>query len=264
MKQIFILSLVVLAFAGCRKEEGVNLFTVSQDIEFGEQMAAEIAKDTVEYPLLSETKYPRVYAKLDSIRDVLLASGLFEYKDRFSWDVKVINKDVLNAFATPGGHIYFYTGLLKFMDNEAELAGILGHEMAHADLRHSTKQLTKAYGFSLMLSIVLGNDSASLAGIAKNLASGLASLKFSRDDEYMADEYSVKYLCKTSYDPKGITVFFQKMIDAQNSGTTITFLSTHPADADRIANVEKVWKENGSVIGNKYESQYAAFKTKLP
>ncbi|HEX3009038.1 MAG TPA: M48 family metallopeptidase [Bacteroidales bacterium] len=254
----------MLLFTACNKDEGVNFFSLQQDKDFGKQMSDEIAANPTEYPILNATQYPAVYAKIASIRDKILASGELNHKDDFTWEIKIINKPVLNAFATPGGYIYVYTGLMKYLDNEAQLAGVLGHEMAHADLRHSTKQLTKQYGFSILLSALLGNSPGKVAEIAAGLAQGLSGLAFSREDEYKADEYSVKYLLKTDYDPKGVQGFFQKMINDNGSSGTPAFLSTHPADKDRIDNITKIWQDNGSKTGQTYASEYATFKTTLP
>jgi predicted Zn-dependent protease len=264
VKILFVLICGSLAISGCRKDEGVNFFSLQQDKDFGLQMSQEIAKNPTEYPMLDATQYPSAYAKIKSIRDKILATGELAHKNDFTWEVKIINKPVLNAFATPGGYIYVYTGLIKYLDNEAQLAGVLGHEMAHADLRHSTKQLTKQYGFSILLSVLLGDNAGKMASIAADLAQGLSSLAFSRDDEYQADEYSVKYLLKTDYDPRGVEGFFEKMIKENGTSNAPVFLSTHPADADRIANINKIWQKNGSKTGETYASEYSTFKATLP
>ncbi len=137
--------------------------------------------------------------------------AILKYADKFDWKVDIIKNDsVLNAFCAPGGYICVYTGIIKFLDNEAQFAGVLGHEMAHADRRHSTDQLTKAYGIQLLLGIVLGNNQSQLAQIAADLAAGVATLAFSRDAEYESDEYSVKYLYNTAYDARGVRGLFSQ------------------------------------------------------
>lgn len=264
VKILFVIICSSLMLSGCRKDEGVNFFSLQQDIDFGKQMSEEIAKNPTEYPMLDATQYASAYAKVKSIRDKILASGELAHKDDFTWEIKIINKPVINAFATPGGYVYVYTGLMKYLDNEAQLAGVIAHEMAHADLRHSTKQLTKQYGFSILLSVLLGDNAGQMASIAGDLAQGLSSLAFSRDDEYQADEFSVKYLIKTDYDPRGAQGFFEKMMKENGSSNTPVFLSTHPADDDRIANITKIWQKKGSKTGETYASEYTTFKTTLP
>jgi predicted Zn-dependent protease len=89
-------------------------------------------------------------------KNKLLATGKAEYSDRFNWKVRIIKDDAtVNAFAVPGGYMYFYTGLIKTLDNEAQFVGVLAHEMAHIARRHTTTQLTKAYGIDLLLSFLI-------------------------------------------------------------------------------------------------------------
>ena len=97
--------------------------------------------------LVDPIAYPDAYAHLDALRDDILASGEVAYADEFDWETHFIQDDeVLNAFAAPGGYIYVYTGLMRYLEEEDQLAGVLGHEIAHAANRHSTEQLTKQYG----------------------------------------------------------------------------------------------------------------------
>ena len=140
----------------------------------------------------------------------IINSPKVEYRKQFAYKVEIINDDkTVNAFCTPGGYIYVYTGLLKKLDNEAALAGVLGHEIAHAENRHSTQRMTKAYGASILTSIVLGNDAGQLEQLGANLLTGLALLKNSRDDEMEADEDSFYYLESTKWFPGGIKFFFE-------------------------------------------------------
>jgi hypothetical protein len=160
MRSILILSaaLLIFFFNGCNKNDrSLNLFSINDDIELGKQLEQEIASNPSEYPLLSETAYPQAYAYIKGLRDSILNGGNVYYKDKFEWKVKIIQDDnTLNAFCAPGGYIYIYTGLIKYLDSEDELIGVLGHEMAHADRRHSTDQLTKNFGLSLLIGIVTG------------------------------------------------------------------------------------------------------------
>lgn len=258
---ILLMSLMVLG--SCNKDNnGVNIFTVDDDIQLGLQMEQQIQSDPANYPLLLKSQYPAAYQAIERIRDTILGTGLVAYDTQFEWAVHIIRNDtVLNAFCTPGGYIYFYTGLIKFLDNEAEFAGVMGHEMAHAARRHSTQQMTKAYGIQLLLSIVLGENPTMLAQIAADLAAGVAELAFSREDEYEADEYSVKYLYATSYDATGVAGFFEKM---NGSPQPPEFLSTHPNPDHRIEKINEVWQSLGGKTGKEYPERYQEFKNSLP
>ena len=108
---------------------------------------------------MDPVQYQNAYNYLQGITDEILNSGNVTYRDEFVWKIHIIEDDeVLNAFATPGGYIYVYTGLIKFLENEDDLAGVMGHEIAHSDQRHSVKQLQKMYGVQILLSVVLGES----------------------------------------------------------------------------------------------------------
>ena len=241
------------------KGKGMNVFTVQDDIAFGAQVAAEIDGNPTEYPLLDSVKYKEVYAYIYSIRDKILNTGEVDFKDDFSWRLRIIHDDsTLNAFCTPGGYIYIYTGILKFLDSEDEFAGVLGHEIAHADMRHSTRQMTKQFGIQVMLQVVVGNREA-----LQQVMGGLLSLKFSREFEKEADARSVKYLCPTDYNAAGGAGFFRK-IEALNGARTPEFLSTHPNPEDRIESFENEKITNGCQGAQTYMTEFAAMVARLP
>lgn len=255
-----IISLAVMltvAFSGCGASQ-LNLFSPEQDIELGKQVAQEIESNPSEYPILSESRNPEAYRYVRNIVNRILSTGQVEYRNEFAWSVKIIDNDeVLNAFATPGGYIYLYTGLIKFLDSEDELAGVLGHEMAHSARRHATKQATQAYGLSALLSIVTGNANP---GVLAQIAAGLLQLRFGRADETEADVYSVIYLCETDYNSAGAAGFFEKM---QNQPSPPEFLSTHPNPGNRVQNIQQQAKERGCRGSATNRSQYTKFKQSL-
>jgi len=234
---------------------GINLFPVQKDIDLGAQVSNEINADPVKYPVLDPATNVAAYKYINDIRDVILATGKVKYADDFKWELKIIKDDsTLNAFCTPAGYIYIYTGIIKFLDNEAELAGVMGHEMAHADLRHSTRQMTKSLGVQLLISAALGEREA-----LKQITNGLIGLKFSRSHETEADRLSVEYLCGTQYRADGGAGFFEK-IKAMGSGTPPEFMSTHPSPTNRIENYH-TWAKEGNCDGvDDFTSRYDAFK----
>lgn len=273
MKQRIILAIATLMafsiiFTSCKKKEDgsggfqPNLFSVSDDMTFGQQVRDEIEANPDEYPILKENEYQEAYTHIRRIRDSILNTGLVAYDDLFEYEVYIIENDsVLNAFCTPGGYMYAYTGLIKYLDNEAQFAGVMGHEMAHAAMRHSTDQLTAAYGVSMLWSVLLGNDPNQLALIAADLAAGLATLAYSRNHEYESDEYSVKYLSASSYDGRGVAGFFEKL---DGAGQPPEFMSTHPHPENRVEKITEHWVTEGSIEGEWYEDSYQQFKNSLP
>lgn len=234
---------------------GFNLFTIQQDKELGAQVEGEIASDPAQFPILDSASNKAAYKYIYDIRDKILATGKVKYAHDFKWQIRIINdNETLNAFCTPGGYIYVYTGIILFLENEAELAGVMGHEMAHADLRHSTRQMTKTFGVQLLMNAVLGDSSA-----VGQITTALVSLKFSREHETEADRMSVEYLCGTTYPADGAAGFFEK-IEAMGQGTPPEFLSTHPSPENRIENFHN-WAEQSGCPGKElYVQRYKNFQ----
>lgn len=245
-----------LSKTGDSPKGGVNLFTIQNDIDLGKQVAGEIAADPKQFPILDSAKNVQAYRYIYNIRDKILATGKVKHKDDFLWQVRILQNDTtLNAFCTPGGYIYFYTGIIKYLENESQLAGVMGHEMGHADLRHSTQQMTKMFGLDVLLSVALGENRAML----KQITAGLIGLKFSRAHETDADEMSVSYLCGTKWPADGGAGFFEK-IDAEGGGGTPEFLSTHPSPTNRIENYRNWAKEKGCTGTDKGELSFKQFQ----
>ncbi|NJM16869.1 MAG: M48 family metalloprotease, partial [Bacteroidales bacterium] len=170
---------------------------ISQDKSLGAQLDSAIQADPATYPVLDRAKYPEVYSYLENMRDDILRSDYINYKDDFVWKLTIIDDKTLNAFAAPGGYIYFYTGIISYLDSASHLAGVMGHEMAHADRRHSMKQMWQNLGVSILLKVITGGDAEAL----QKVLGGLVGLKFSREDERDADRFSVRYLSDTDFDP---------------------------------------------------------------
>jgi len=254
----FLVALSMLYSCAALKDtwNNLNVFPPSQDKLLGQQVNQEIQSNPSEYPILDRGKNIAVYQYVERIRDEILQTGKIQYRDSFAWDLKIIDNDsVLNAFVTPGGYIYVYTGLLNFLDSQDELAGVMGHEIAHADQRHSTKQLTKVLGVAILADAVLGKRDA-----LEQVVTGLLQLSFSRASEKEADTYSVEYLCGTPYNASGAAGFFRKM---EGQPSPPEFLSTHPNPSNRVVNLEAQKTEKGCSGTERYETQYQAFKALL-
>ena len=227
---ILSVALCLVLLMGCGSaENAVNLFTLQDDIALGEQVRSEIESDSSGMELLDSTAHSKIYGYLYGIRDSLLNSGQVRYKNQFPWRIRIIKDDsTLNAFCAPGGYIYIYTGILKYLDAEDQLAGVLGHEMGHADLRHSTRQLTKMYGVQTIISLIACDRE-----LVKQVTSSLIGLSFSRTHEKEADECSVRYLCPTHYNSDAGALFFEK-ISKEGGVRPPEILSTHPDPGNRV------------------------------
>ena len=262
--------LCMFVLGGCKENDGV-IFSVEDDINLGQQVAHEVdstyrAQGKLLERSNSNANVQKAYQNLDRIVNRILNSGQVKYEQEFPWSVKIIqDEETRNAFATPGGHIYVYTGLIKYLEREDHFAGVLAHEIAHADKRHSVKQLQRDYGIALLLSVALGNDPGTLQQIAAQLTGTLTGLKFSRDAETEADEASIAYLAGTNYYAcDGAAGFFLKMEqDAQQGGAPPEFLSTHPSPDNRIQNIRQKAEQKGCKTSAAPDTNFDQLKSAL-
>jgi predicted Zn-dependent protease len=260
-----ILSLILITgLLACDKNNNVSLFSIENDKELGQQVSQEIENDS-QYPVMERAQYPAAYAYLDSMTQALLASDAVAYRSEFAWEVHLVQDDqTLNAFATPAGYIYVYTGLIQYLDSAAALAGVMAHEIAHADLRHSSRNLQRQYGVSMLLSLLVGENPSTLENIAAQLAGNLSGLSFSREFETEADEKSVEYLADTDWGCQGAKLFFEKLEAAGQGSQLPQFLSTHPSPDNRIENIEDKVAQEGCDTTLQPSTRYQQFQAALP
>jgi predicted Zn-dependent protease len=156
--------------------------------------------------------------------------------------IKVIDNDEVNAFALPGGYFYVNTGLILAADNEAELAGVMAHEIAHVAARHATKNATRGQIWNLasIPLIFVGGPVGYAIQQAAGLAVPMSFLKFSRDAEREADLLGLEYQYATGYDPGSFVQFFEKIQvkDKHKPNFLAKAFSTHPMTEDRIARAQ--------------------------
>ena len=165
------------------------------------------------------------------------------HRPNLKFEFKVMDSPVINAFAVPGGFVYITRGILGYLNNEAELAGVIGHEIGHVAARHSAKQYSNAQLAQLGLGVgsILSEDFAQYAGLAAQ-GLGLLFLKFSRDNERQSDDLGVEYSTKVGYDAREMANFFvtlDKMSGGGEGGGLPSWFSTHPDPADRVQDVRK-------------------------
>ncbi|RHJ93568.1 M48 family metallopeptidase [Parabacteroides bouchesdurhonensis] len=200
----------------------------------------------------------RVGKKIAAATEAYLrANGMANEVGNFNWEFNLVNDLQVNAFCMPGGKIVVYEGLLPLVSSDDELAVVLGHEVAHAVAKHSnermSQQLMSQYGAAL-LSVAVSNKSAAVQQAA-NTVYGVGAqygvmLPFSRKHESEADYMGLVFMAMAGYNPDVAVNFWQKMSAGKN-GSTPEFMSTHPSDATRIANIQKELPEIKAKYGKK-------------
>ena len=215
--------------------KGVNLYSLQREIALGKQAAMEVEKTAkmINDPIVTEY-VNRVGQNLVRNSDA-----------KVPFTIKVIDSDEINAFALPGGFFYVNSGLILRADEEAELAGVMGHEIAHVAARHGTKTATKGeiMQWATIPLILLGPGGWAGYGLYEglNLAIPMSYLKFTRDAEREADFLGLQYMYKSGYDPNAFVSFFEKIEaeERRHPGSIPKVFSTHPPTPDRVQKAQE-------------------------
>jgi predicted Zn-dependent protease len=207
----------------------------AQELEMGSQYAQQIEQ---QLPMVRDPEVVRYINVLgDSIARVVDDRSL-------TWRFNVVDQPEINAFAVPGGHIYVNRGLIERTTNMSELAGVLGHEIAHVTQRHSMKQMAAAqranYGLSIGC-ILAPSFCQGLAGTGVSVLAQAGFAKFSRDDETESDRFGVKYVTRAGIDPRGMPSMFRILLRERerNPGSVEAWFASHPVEESRIRTTEE-------------------------
>lgn len=187
---------------------------------------------------------------IDAIKNYYNQQGLSAELQGYSWEINVVNNKEVNAWCMPGGKIVVYTGLLAVTQNDASLAVVMGHEIAHALAKHGSERMSQGLLQQLggvALSTAIANKPAQTQNLF-NSAYGIGTnvglmLPFSRKNELEADRYGLMFSALAGYDPREAISFWQRMAKASSGAKQPEFLSTHPADETRIAELNKIMND---------------------
>jgi predicted Zn-dependent protease len=213
--------------------KGVNFYSLNKEIALGKQMAMEVERQAkiIEDPIVAE------YVNR-------LGQNLVRNSDaKVPFTIKVISTEEVNAFALPGGFFFVNSGLILKAENEAELAGVMSHEIAHVAARHGTRQATRGelINYASLPLIFMGGWTGYALQGAASVAIPMGFLTFSRGFEKEADMLGLQYMYKAGYDPEAFVDFFEKIqtLEKTKPGTMAKVFSTHPMTDDRIRDAQK-------------------------
>lgn len=232
---IVLVTLIGLAYFGVRRaaQASIDLVPLSADKKLG-----ELAFENMDHEG-RELKDPVL---VQATRNIVtrLARGA---ESEFKYDVHVIDADIVNAFALPGGTIVVYTGLMRAADTPEQLAGVLAHEMAHVDRRHGMRRIAQSVGVIGAVQLLFG-DVSGISAVAIEVLRASTINAYSRDQEREADSEGVKTLARARIDPNGLAEFFA-LLQKREPGlpSTLSWLGTHPDLAERIQTVHKLAAE---------------------
>ena len=214
----------------------MKIFKVQQVTDKTEQKLGELFWEVFKKSE-KEIKNTHVVNSVDSIVTQICKANKI---DRSKLKIHVLDKDDINAFALPNGHLFIYSGLILDSDNQEELAGVICHEIAHIELNHVMKKLVKEIGLSVLISMTTGNSGAE---VIKETAKMLSSSAFDRSLEKEADIKAVDYLVNANINPEPFANFLYKLSDTEHEAIKyLTWINTHPDSKDRAEYIIKYSK----------------------
>jgi predicted Zn-dependent protease len=229
---IFLLLVHGCATTGPGGKKSFILISTSQEISIGESLIKDVES---QQKVTDDSVLANYVSRLGQ-----RIAGVSDRRD-LEYHFKVLESPEINAFACPGGFIYIYSGLLKTMDNEAQLAGVLAHEVGHVVARHSVKRLQQVLGLQVLLSIALG-ESSEITQKAVSAGFVVIMQGYSRKNEFEADYDGALYMTNVGYHPRGVIQLFGKFKEMEKErkhSVLDQLLASHPPSADRIAKVEE-------------------------
>lgn len=219
--------LMATALAACGG--GVSL---QEEAELGAAYAAEVQRQV---PLIRD---PAAVAALNRLGDQLAARADATGRD---YTFYLVDSPEVNAFAIPGGHIFVNRGLIESADQASELAGVLGHEIAHVTERHGIEQMKKQQGAGTLVTliyVILGRDPGPLEQVAIQAGGAAVFARYGREAEREADQRAIETLPAAGYDPEGVATFFEALLEqqARQPGLLDTWFASHPTSQERVQN----------------------------
>jgi beta-barrel assembly-enhancing protease len=251
-----ILVVSISVIAGCGSGGGFNLISLEEEWALGQQLEADIARQ------MTIVRDPAANAYINSMGQQMVSRTSM---GNLPWKFHIVRSDEVNAFNIPGGHVYVTTGLIRAAGQASELAGVMGHEIAHGVERHATQQMSRAYGLSMLAGVVLGQNPAVYQQILAQIVGTGAMASFSRDMERDADDIGVRMMAESGYHPRGMVQMFETLLAGRQTapGRVEKFFATHPLTQSRIDSIRSMI-ERMNVSGLRFdEAEYQRIRASL-
>ena len=241
-------ALATLALAACVSQD--------QETQIGQSQAAQVS---AQLPMLDD---PAITGYVDSLGKSIAAKTT---RADLKWQFAVVNTDVVNAFALPGGYIFVNRGLIAHTQNESELAAVLGHEIEHVVERHGVQQMEKAEGANIGIALAcrLTNIcSHRAAQVAIQIGGAAAFARFGRKDEVRADSGGFRNEVRAGLNPTGMLTFFQQLMASEKRTPALfAWFTDHPGTQDRVADVKRWLAQESPSVLNTLRTDSPAFQS---
>jgi len=239
---------LLFLFTACEKEEPIiaaknqEEFSAADQQMIGARLTAQVGQDDHNFPLFKSDN-PAVEEELTNYMNSLIRTVAISVpvknRNNFDWKVTIIDREEIHLFSAPGGHFFVYTGLLKALDSEAELIGLLGHELKYVDASKTILSLKNEFGGVAMGDILLGRDVAQI----DNMALWLRDLSYSEDEVLEADQFAIDVLCPYLYNNHGLSNAITRLSDV--SDRTVEWLEKRPGAIKRLEVLENMEMDCG-------------------
>lgn len=225
-----ILCSALVFFASCSKAPDKvisvdpNELTTADQMKIGEVFQLELETESAQFPILDEVNYPAANAYVSKLFYTMLNTAQVEHRPDYNWSVHILRDDnVRTAFFLPGGHFYIYTGLLKYLNTESELLGVIGHELYYVDSDLLIERMRQEFGGVMLGDILLENPVPALP----DFVADMPMLDFDEDKVTAADAFAVQLICPFLYEPSGIKKIVER---AQKEELKPLWLETRPSN----------------------------------
>lgn len=263
MSQVLTRTFRHLAVVGCLCGAGVAAgcapqVSTQQEVQIGADYSAQINR---QLPMLNDR------ATLNYVNQIGQQLAAIADPRGIRYHFYVVNSDVVNAFALPGGYVYVNRGLIERADNVSEFAGVLAHEIGHVAERHSIEQLQRAQnanlGLNVLYGVLLGRNPSGVEQAGIQVGGGAVFAGYGRDAEREADAVGVRYMVRAGYNPNGMATFFEELLSLQQRqpSRVAQWFSTHPTTQERVNNTRAIIAQTSGANSPNLTTDTRAFQT---